>query len=133
MSSRDRLPFVLQLVLVVAVVAGFSAGAATQPAMGGWHADGIADIYTARETLESKPRNTWTVRGLREAGFRGCVPTEGDVVTFDHPPVSHVVRLPLAEGWRWVRMPAREVAARVEVFGGTPTVADDPVVVGNCY
>lgn len=131
--NRRRLAAQLQLLLLVLLAIGVSAGAATLPPEGEWTANGAIERSIADEVRASKPRNVWTVEGLRSAGFAGCVPVDGDVVTFEHLPAAHVVRLPLAEGWRWVRMPAREVAARLEVFGGTTSTRDDVVVVGNCY
>ncbi|MDR7253700.1 hypothetical protein J2X46_002690 [Nocardioides sp. BE266] len=132
MPSTNRTATLLHLALMPVLAVAFSIFAATLPATGGWVTNGAIGAEEHQRTAASKPANEWTTKALREAGFRGCVALEApeDMTSF---PVAHVVRLPVAEGWDWVRMPAAEVAARTEAFGGTATTADDVKLVGNCY
>lgn len=129
--TKIRFAALLQLLLPVALLVGISAGAMTMAPEGEWMASEGVEQQIAAEVRASKPVNEWTTKDLKAAGWTGCVATATDPVTTF--PVAHVVRTSVREGFRWVRMDAAEVAARIEAFGGTATTKDDPKVVGNCY
>src|SRR6478735_6543978 len=91
-----------------------------------------ARAHYDKEIAPLKPHNVWGTKDLAKAGFEGCVRVRE--LAEDGPfPASHVVRLPADEGYRWVVMPAPEVAQRNEVFGGTPSIRDDVKIAGNCF
>jgi hypothetical protein len=123
----------LALPVLVALLALAGSVDARTVATGEWVGDSGIDAEVAADTLNSKPRNTWTTADLRDAGWKGCRNVLTDVPTYERPPVAHVVRLPVAEGWDYVRMTPAEVASRIEAFGGTATTADDVKIIANCY
>lgn len=131
--NRRRFANVIALLLPVMFALGLSISAATQPAEGGWVGSGAIEQAQAADTLAAKPRNTWTTKALVEAGWTDCVNVLTDKVTFDNVPTAHVVRLPVSEGWDYVKMSPAEVAGRTAAFGGTTTTADDVKIVANCY
>lgn len=130
-----KLRYLPTLLLPVLLGVGVAvSGMTVEAPEGGWVASSPLEAQIAAEVRESKPRNVWTTEDLEAAGWTGCVAVDDDEVTFEHAPEAHVVRLPVAEGWNWVRMPAAEVAKRMEVFGGTTTTKDDVTkLVANCY
>ena len=127
--ARHRLPLALNLLLAVL----FGGALVTVGMMEEPYVTNEGTAAQIAAVHEGKPRNVWTTEAIRgELGFAGCVAVEA------HPDpsrlaVAHVVRLPVAEGWGYVRMPQAEVAARLGVFGGTSSTADDVKVVGTCY
>lgn len=79
-----------------------------------------------------KPHNKWETKDLIEAGFPDCVKVQPSAKLKAFP-VSHVVRLPAAEGYDWVMMGKDEVAKRNAIFGGTKDISDDVKIAGNCF
>lgn len=135
MTTRRLIAALLHLALPLFAGCALFAGGYSQveaPAVGGWVAEGAIDREVANDTLSGKPVNEWGTKDLLEAGFEGCVKVE-DPAHMKGIPTAHVVRLPVAEGWGWVKMDAAEVARRTEGFGGTPSTKDDVKIVGNCY
>lgn len=108
--------------------------ARTVPTGTDWIAEGAIEQAIAADVAATKPRNEWTKATLADAGWTGCEPVAWDTEPdWTRIPVAHVVRLPVAEGFRHVRMSPTDVAARTEAFGGTATTADDVKILANCY
>lgn len=131
-TSRRRIAAVLQIALMPLVAVALSMVAATMPAEGGWTASGAIEQEQANQTLAAKPANLWTNADLRAAGYTGCVALK-TVTDAANPWSHHLVRLPAAEGYRWVMMTRTDVAERMAWAGGTATTADDVKMAANCH
>lgn len=130
--TTNRIAFLLHLALLPVIGLGIMLTGVTYTApVGGWVGHGAIDREVAAATAASKPTNEWDTQSLVKAGWTGCYDSDLGLRNGSYP-TSHVVRLPAAEGFKWVRMDAAEVARRIEGFGGTPSIKDDVHIVGNC-
>jgi len=132
-----RLPLILNL-LLAAVFGVLAVANSAQTMTVAVDRDSVGDSIQVKvyndDIAPSKPKNLYTTADIRERGWNGCVQVKGDkVVLFEHVPTSHIVRLPVSEGWDYVRMSPADVSARNEGFGGTTTQTDDVKVIANCY
>lgn len=137
--NKNATATVLHLLLIPAFALAALIVSMTQTAEGGWIASNTEEKQQVLETAEAKAHNVWTTKALEHAGWTGCEQPKASEqaawaqIEAQGFPVAHVVRTSVSDGFAWVRMPANEVAHRLEAFGGTKTVRDDVKVVGNCW